>query len=141
MFLTTFALPAMSSLTLMKVASCGRASCFARTATLKSAPRIVKSVVSKGSGGADRPLGCAQSNYDVLKRSPEISRINVLPLMYNRTMKKNKKPLNKANEARRKAHSAELFRSLMLSPHLVETPATRKGSRQSNKRKAIAEHQ
>ena len=33
--------------------------------------------------GADRPLGCAQSNYDVLKRSPEISRINVLPLMYN----------------------------------------------------------
>ncbi len=55
-------------------------------------------------------------------------------------MKKRKKPLNKMNEAVRKAHSAELFRSLMLSPHLVETPATRKGSRQSNKRKAIAEH-
>ena len=91
--------------------------------------------------GADRPLGCAQSNYDVLKRSPEISRINVLPLMYNRTMKKNKKPLSKTNNAIRKAHSAELFRSLLLSPHLVETPATRKGSRQSNKRKAIAEHQ
>jgi len=51
MFLTTFALPAMSSLTLMKVASCGKASCSARTATLKSAPRIVKSVASKGSGG------------------------------------------------------------------------------------------
>lgn len=66
---------------------------------------------------------------------------NVLPIMYNRTMKKNKKPLNKANEARRKAHSAELFRSLMLSPHLVQTPATRKGSRNANKRKAIAEHE
>jgi hypothetical protein len=56
-------------------------------------------------------------------------------------MKKNKKPLNKANEARRKAHSAELFRSLMLSPHLIQTPSDRKGSRQSNKRKAIAEHE
>jgi hypothetical protein len=56
-------------------------------------------------------------------------------------MKKNKKPLSKINNAIRKAHSAELFRSLLLSPHLVETPATRKGSRQANKRKAIAEHQ
>jgi hypothetical protein len=55
-------------------------------------------------------------------------------------MKKTKKPMSKINNAIRKAHSAELFRSLMLSPHLVETPATRKGSRQSNKRKAIAEH-
>ncbi len=61
--------------------------------------------------------------------------------MYNRAMKKNKKPLNKANEARRKAHSAELFRSLMLSPHLIQTPSDRKGSRQTNKRKAIAEQQ
>ena len=59
--------------------------------------------------------------------------------MYNRTMKKTKKPLSKVNAAIRKAHSAELFRSLMLSPHLVETPANRKGSRQSNKRKAIKE--
>jgi hypothetical protein len=56
-------------------------------------------------------------------------------------MKKTKKPLSKINNAIRKAHSAELFRSLMLSPHLVETPASRKGSRQANKRKAIAEHQ
>ena len=55
-------------------------------------------------------------------------------------MKKRKTPLNKVAQATRNAHSAELFRSLMLSPHLVETPATRKGSRQSNKRKAIAEH-
>jgi hypothetical protein len=60
--------------------------------------------------------------------------------MYNNPMKKRKKPLNKVAQATRNAHSAELFRSLMLSPHLVETPATRKGSRQSNKRKAIAEH-
>ena len=61
--------------------------------------------------------------------------------MYNRTMKKRKPPLNKVAQATRNAHSAELFRSLMLSPHLVETPASRKGSRQANKRKAIAEHQ
>jgi hypothetical protein len=56
------------------------------------------------------------------------------------SMKKVKKPMSKTNNAIRKAHSAELFRSLMLSPHLVVTPETRKGSRQSNKRKAIAEH-
>jgi hypothetical protein len=61
--------------------------------------------------------------------------------MYNSLMRKTKKPLSKTNNAIRKAHSAELFRSLLLSPHLVETPATRKGSRQSNKRKAIAEHE
>ena len=61
--------------------------------------------------------------------------------MYNKTMKKTKKPMSKINNAIRKAHSAELFRSLMLSPHLVETPATRKGSRLANKRKAIAEHE
>jgi hypothetical protein len=66
--------------------------------------------------------------------------VNVAGLMYNSLMKKNKKPLSKVNNAIRKAHSAELFRSLMLSPHLVETPANRKGSRQANKRKAIAEH-
>lgn len=59
--------------------------------------------------------------------------------MYNRTMKKTKKPLSKTNNAIRKAHSADLFRSLMLSPHLVATPETRKGSRMANKRKAIAE--
>jgi hypothetical protein len=55
-------------------------------------------------------------------------------------MKKKMKPLNKVNNAIRKAHSAELFRSLMLSPHIVATPETRKGSRQANKRKAISEH-
>lgn len=55
------------------------------------------------------------------------------------SMKKNKKPLNKANEAIRKAHSKELFASLMLNKHLVVTPENRKGSRQSNIRKAIKE--
>jgi hypothetical protein len=54
-------------------------------------------------------------------------------------MKKRKKPLGKANEARRKAESKELFQSLMLSPHIVATPTKYKGSRQSNKRKAISE--
>lgn len=55
------------------------------------------------------------------------------------SMKKNKAPLSKTNNAIRKAHSAELFRSLMLSPHLIVTPENRKGSRQANKRKAIQE--
>jgi hypothetical protein len=55
------------------------------------------------------------------------------------SMKKNKKPLNKVNEATRKAHSKALFESLMLNPHLVVTPANRKGSRQANKTKAIKE--
>jgi hypothetical protein len=59
--------------------------------------------------------------------------------MYNKTMKKKKKPLSKLNEATRKAHAKELFASLMLNKHLVVTPANRKGSRQSNKAKAIKE--
>jgi hypothetical protein len=59
--------------------------------------------------------------------------------MYNRTMKKRKPPLNKIAQATRNAHSAELFRSLMLNKHLVITPTERKGSRHSNKRKAISE--
>lgn len=59
--------------------------------------------------------------------------------MYNNFMKKTKKPLSKTNNAIRKAHSKELFASLMLSPHLVATPEKYKGSRSANKRKAIAE--
>ncbi len=59
--------------------------------------------------------------------------------MYNNTMKKRKKPLGKVNEATRKAHSAELFKSLMLTKHTIATPKIRKGSRSSNIRKAIAE--
>ena len=54
--------------------------------------------------------------------------------MYNNTMK-----LGKANEARRKVESKELFRDLIKSPHLVSTPEKYKGSRQSNKSKAIKE--
>ena len=55
-------------------------------------------------------------------------------------MKKNKKPLGKVNEARRKAESKALFESMLLSKHLVVTPAYRKGSRSANIRKAIAEY-
>jgi hypothetical protein len=49
------------------------------------------------------------------------------------------KKLGKANEARRKAESQELFRDLLKSPHLVAMPKKYKGSRQSNKHKAIKE--
>jgi len=54
--------------------------------------------------------------------------------MYNDFMK-----LGKANEARRRAESRVLFRDLLKSPHLVSTPEKYKGSRQSNKAKAIRE--
>lgn len=47
--------------------------------------------------------------------------------------------IGKANEARRKAESKELFRQMLKSPHLVQTPKKYKGSRQSNKAKAIKE--
>ena len=59
--------------------------------------------------------------------------------MYNKTMKKKKPPLGKVANATRKAHSKELFQSLLLNKHLIVTPATRKGSRQSNNQKAIRE--
>jgi hypothetical protein len=59
--------------------------------------------------------------------------------MYNNTMKKRKKPLGKQNEATRKAHSAELFKSLMLTKHTIVVPEKRKGSRSANIRKAINE--
>ena len=57
--------------------------------------------------------------------------------MYTKTMKKKK--LSMANEARRKAESAELFQSMLKAPHLVVTPKQYKGTRQSNKDKAIRE--
>ena len=47
--------------------------------------------------------------------------------------------MNRSNEARRKAESKELFRLMLKSPHLVQTPKKYKGSRQSNKTKAIKE--
>jgi hypothetical protein len=54
-------------------------------------------------------------------------------------MKKRKKPLNKIAEATRKAHSAELFKNLLLTKHTIVTPEHRKGSRSANIRKAIQE--
>jgi hypothetical protein len=47
--------------------------------------------------------------------------------------------LSRSNEARRKAESKELFRQMLKSPHLVETPKKYKGSRQSTNDKAIRE--
>ena len=72
------------------------------------------------------------------KHPPNLS--NVGGVLYNRTMKKRKPPLNKVAQATRNAHSAELFKSLMLNKHLVATPATRKGSRKANIQKAIKEY-
>jgi hypothetical protein len=54
-------------------------------------------------------------------------------------MKKKTKKLDMANEARRKVESQALFYEMMKSPHLVATPKKYKGSRQSNKNKAIRE--
>ena len=54
--------------------------------------------------------------------------------------KKTKKDkLGMGNEARRKAESAALFQSMLKAPHLVVTPKQYKGTRQSNKDKAIRE--
>ena len=47
--------------------------------------------------------------------------------------------LGKRNEARRKAEAKALFQTMLKAPHLVETPKKYKGSRQSNKAKAIKE--
>lgn len=60
--------------------------------------------------------------------------------MYNKTMKKRKKPLGKVNSAIAKAESEMLFRLMLNAKHTIVTPENRKGSRQANKRKAIAEH-
>jgi hypothetical protein len=45
--------------------------------------------------------------------------------------------LGKRNEARRKAEARALFSSMLKAPHLVEQPKKYKGTRQSQKRKAI----
>jgi hypothetical protein len=47
--------------------------------------------------------------------------------------------MNKNNEARRKAESQALFQLMLKAPHLVATPKKYKGSRQSNRAKAIKE--
>ena len=75
----------------------------------------------------------------IIKKRSSIP-LNVSGVMYNRTMKKRRPPLNKIAQATRNAHSAELFRSLLLNKHIVATPATRKGSRKSNIQKAIKEY-
>jgi hypothetical protein len=50
-----------------------------------------------------------------------------------------KKKLGIVNEARRKAESQALFIEMMKNPHLVVTPKQYKGTRKSNKNKAIKE--
>jgi hypothetical protein len=54
-------------------------------------------------------------------------------------MKKKTNKLGRGNEARRKAESAELFRQLLKSPHLVQQSDKYKGSRKSKEDKAIRE--
>jgi hypothetical protein len=56
-------------------------------------------------------------------------------------MKKKNKPLNKANEARRKAEAKALFQVMLLAKAGVVVPDHHKGTRTANKRKAIAEWQ
>lgn len=47
--------------------------------------------------------------------------------------------LDKANEARRKAESKELFKQMLKSKHQVVTPEKHKGTRKANDTKAIRE--
>jgi hypothetical protein len=54
--------------------------------------------------------------------------------------KKPSKPWGMKTEAIRKAIAHEVFESMLKNPHLVVVPKQYKGSRQANKRKAIAEH-
>lgn len=94
-----------------------------------------------------RPFGvrrilCAPKYYILVTIEEKLppNTANVGGRVYNRTMKKRKPPLNKVAQATRNAHSAELFKSLLLNKHLVATPAKRKGSRKSNIIKAIKEY-
>jgi len=54
-------------------------------------------------------------------------------------MKKKTNKLGKANEARRKLESADLFRKILLNPHLVQQSEKYKGSRKAKTDKAIRE--
>lgn len=47
--------------------------------------------------------------------------------------------IGKRNQARRKAESKALFQSMLKAKHNVITPTPQKGTRQSIKRKAIAD--
>lgn len=104
-------------------------------ATAKPIQSIVTQTLTLGRGRGGL-AAWAGSIYDTPKQIPKMSEVSVIIV----GMKKKMKPLSKTNNAIRKAHSAELFRSLLLNPHTIATPETRKGSRQANKRKAIAEH-
>ena len=80
------------------------------------------------------------SNYEAIKKRRKSSCKNVGPLCYSLTMKKKTKKLGMGNEARRKAESAALFQSMLKAgKHNVVTPEKYKGTRQSNKNKAIRE--
>jgi hypothetical protein len=59
--------------------------------------------------------------------------------MYNNPMKKNKKPLGKANEARRLAEAKELFRIMLNAKAGVIPTQSQKETRSQAKRKAINE--
>jgi len=54
-------------------------------------------------------------------------------------MRKKTNKLGKVNEARRKAESADLFRQMLKSPHLVQQSKKYKGSRKADTDKAIRE--
>jgi hypothetical protein len=93
--------------------------------------------VSLDKMSGDGPAAPTQDHYylrSTLRRS-QIYPQNVSLSCYTFGMKK----LGKANEARRKAESQALFREMMKNPHLVSTPEKYKGTRQSNKSKAIRE--
>jgi hypothetical protein len=47
--------------------------------------------------------------------------------------------LDRANEARRKAESAELFRQSLKFPHLIQKPKKLKGTKKENNNSAIKE--
>jgi len=90
-------------------------------------------------GGNFLPTQNYNDRIKVIKKRSRFP-CNVSGKVYNRTMKKRKPPLNKVAQATRNAHSAELFRSLLLNKHLVATPVKRKGSRKANIIKAIKEY-
>ena len=75
------------------------------------------------------------STKDIIK-----FKINVLRPLYNEVMRKKMKPLGKRNQARAKAESKALFESMLrVGKHTIITPENRKGTRASNKAKAIRE--
>jgi hypothetical protein len=72
---------------------------------------------------------CYKTFKKIAKKLPEMS------VVYAKIISM----LGKRNEARRKAEAKALFSSMLKAPHLVEQPKKYKGSRQSNKARAIKE--